>query len=81
MPKIQETSPVDIEIRKRLEEGMLAVSGRDIRGNDVEYNALLRLCGIANVHPLVNTYVEIDQAIQVTFNKWRDRAKLLGGSK
>ena len=81
MPKVKETSVVDIEIRKRMEEGMLKKCGRDIRENDKEFEALMRLCRIANVDPLVMTYIEIDAAIQATFNKWRDRAKLLGGGQ
>ncbi len=79
MPKVPEVSVVDIEIRKRMEEGMLAKCGRDIRGNDEEYTALMRLCRIANVDPLIYTYEEVDTAIQIEFNKWRNRSKLLGG--
>lgn len=79
MPKVPEISSVDIEIRKRMEAGMLAKSGRDIRGNNEEYSALIRLCRIANVDPLIHTYVEVDKAIHETFNRWRDRSRLLGG--
>ena len=79
MPKVPEQSVVDIDIRKRMEAGMLAKSGRDIRGNDEEYRALLRLCRIAAVDPLIHTYEEVDKAIHEVFVRWRDRSKLLGG--
>lgn len=78
--KTTEISIVDIENRKRMEEGMLAKSGRDIRGNDEEYTALLRLAKMAEVDPTFFTYLEVDAAIQATFVKWRERSKLLGGS-
>lgn len=81
MPKVKEISPVDLEIRLRMEKGMLAKCGRDIRGDDEEYTALMRLCRIAGVDPLVNTYEEIDTAIQGTFERWRSRARLLGGGR
>ena len=79
MPKVPEQSVVDIDIRKRMEAGMLAKSGRDIRGNDEEYNALMRLCRIANVDPLIHTYEEVDKVIHEVFVRWRDRSRLLGG--
>lgn len=74
-------SIVDIDIRKRMEEGMLTQKGRDIRGNDLEYQALMRLCRIAEIDPLVSTYSEVDDAIQKTFVKWRNRVGLLGGGR
>lgn len=76
MPKIPELNVVDLEIRKRMEEGMLAKTGRNIRGDDEEYRALLRLARMAGVDPLVHTYLEIDAAIQEMWKRWRDRAKL-----
>lgn len=90
MPKIPAPSVVDIEARRRLEEGMLRAHGRDIRGDDREYNALLGLLRIAGNDPeypklpmtaWTHTYEEIDRVIHDTFLRWRDRARLLGGNR
>lgn len=74
MPKIVQPSVVDIEIRRRLEEGMLRVDHRDIRGDDEQYKALLGLCRMVDMDPLIYTYEEIKPAIEIMFNNWRNRA-------
>lgn len=79
MPEI---SIVDIETRRRMEEGMLKKTGRDIRDDDAEYDALMRLCRIADVCPWCSTYLEVEAAIQSTFDKWCSRhMKSLGGGR
>lgn len=80
MAKIQ-VSVVDIDIRRRIEEGMLRFRGHDIRGNDDEYQCFLRLCRMAGVEPLVSTYAEMHEAVEAMWKRWQMRAKLLGGNK
>ncbi len=75
MPKLPAPSTVDIEIRKRLEEGMLAQKGHDIRGDEEQYRALLRLCRLAGVDPLIHTYAEIDAKVQAMWTRYRDAAQ------
>lgn len=70
---------VDIEARKRMEEGMLVKTGRNIAGDDIEWAAFMRLCTLAGSDPVFNTYLECDEAIQKEFTKWRRR--VLGGDK
>ena len=77
MPKIKVVSPVDVEIRRRMEEGMLSKTARDITGNDEEYSALLRLARLAGVDPLVHTYLEIDTAVQAMWSRYREAGKQL----
>jgi len=77
MPKVPEISIVDIDIRKRIEAGMLTKRGMDIRGNEEEYTAFLRLCRLAGVEPLVSTYDEMDEAIKEMWQRWRERVRVL----
>lgn len=77
MDEDKEIDIVELDIRRRIEEGILKATGFDIRGNDDEYHAYRRLCRLAEVEPMVSTYEEMDAAVKTTFAKWQVRAKLL----
>lgn len=81
MPKISTPSVVDIDIRRRIEEGLLQFRHRDIRGDEDEYQCFLRLCRLASIDPLVSTYVEMDARIEEMWRQWQEKARLLGGNR
>lgn len=82
MPKVPEQSIVDIDIRKRMEEGFTTVTGEDMTGDDVQYNLLMRLCRIMKMDPLTHTYEEINTAIKKKFLVQADlETRLLGGGR
>lgn len=77
----EQVNVVDAEIRDRMEKGMLAKNGRDIRGNDEEYFALLKLARMSGADPLVSTYLEVDAAVQKLYQDWHARMKAISAPR
>lgn len=64
-------SIVDQECKTRMNAGFRERFGEDM--DNEEYRRLLRLAGLVRMSPLVNSFAEIDKAIQTISKGWKPK--------
>jgi len=64
---------VELEAYNRMSEGFKEKFGEAI--SDDEYLRLCRLAGLARLHPVFNTFAEIDKGIKTITRNYKPKAR------